>query len=206
MIISLTWIASSLSSCFSRKHCQLALIFKDSPSALNFLSRSHPVSHFSFTVRLLKIVIYAHYLYFLTSHLLSDIHSLASAPTAPLYEFTKFSTYLPITKPKGHSESLSHFLTAALTLLTITLHSSLYCAIISWFSSSLSVSFMLLPGSVLYVWLSSRLLSSALLCLINATDFNYSFCFSDSKFLSSPDHSLSFTLICPTAYRTSRCG
>lgn len=50
-----------------------------------------------------------HYLYFLTSHLLSDLHSLAPAPTAPLYVFTKFSTYLLITKPKRYSESLSHF-------------------------------------------------------------------------------------------------
>lgn len=139
-----------------------------------------------------------HYLYFLTSHLLSDLHSLAPAPTAPLYVFTKFSTYLLITKPKRYSESLSHFPYCSID--TVDHYSSLIpllCYHLLVFLLSLC---FLLPGSVLYVLPSSRLPSSALLCLINATDFNYSFCSSDSKFLSSPGHSSGLSPQLPTEH------
>lgn len=149
-----------------------------------------------------------HYLYFLTSHLLSDLHSLALAPTAPLYVFTKFSTYLLITKPKGYSESLSHFPYCSID--TVDHYSSLIPLLCYHFLVFLlSLGFLhgcfflgvsstcgCLPGfcpqpfSVSSVPLTSTTVS--VLVIPNSLPVQIIL--------------LSFTLISPTAYRTSRCG
>ena len=121
----ITWSTSCLSPPFSAWKHQLPLVFKGPPSALDFPSRSHPVSHFSFTVRHLRIVTPAHYLHFLIScSLLNPLQSGFSSHNSAISAHHGLQ-FRPNHLAPGHPGSLSDFDFCSTVSGTLPPHSSL---------------------------------------------------------------------------------